>query len=90
MEKRRNNGSSKGPTETVDALLGHLTVHEDGKEEFIWVDKVRAKKAKWLAIGRVQTSGSFSPSAMFADMRSAWNPTKHVISRRIEEILFTV
>lgn len=33
---------------------------------------------------RVHTSKGFSPSAMYADMRSAWNPAEQVCWRLIE------
>jgi hypothetical protein len=47
-------------------------------------------KAKWLAIAKVHTNRGFSPSALFADMRSAWNPAQEVAWRKIEDNLFTI
>jgi hypothetical protein len=79
--------------ENVDDLLERLHLEEDEVEDFVWEDEVSESevKAKWLAIVRVHTSKlGFSQSALFSDMRSAWNPAKEVIWRRIEQNLFTV
>ena len=45
--------------------------------------------AKWLAIARVHTPKTFSLSALYGDMRAAWNAAKTVSWRRINENLFT-
>lgn len=39
---------------------------------------------------QVHTTWRFSPTALYSDMRSAWNPAMKVVWRRIEENLFTV
>ncbi|KAK1628838.1 hypothetical protein QYE76_003153 [Lolium multiflorum] len=79
--------------ENVDDLLGRLHLEDDEVEDFVWEDEVPDSevKAKWLAIARVHTSKlGFSQSALFSDMRSAWNPAKEVTWRRIEQNLFTI
>ena len=43
---------------------------------------------KWLAIVRVHTPKTFSPNALYGDMRAAWNPAKPVAWRKIRENLF--
>jgi hypothetical protein len=88
--------SSKGgrgkEEEDVDELLRRLDLHEDDGDDFVWEEDVARKdvQAKWLAIARVLTNKGFSPSALYADMRSAWNPAKDVRWRQIEDNLFTV
>lgn len=78
--------------EEVEELLGRLELHEDDGEEFVWEEEEDLPKtqAKWLAIARVHTDKSFSPSALYADMRSAWNPAREVRWRLIDTNLFTV
>jgi hypothetical protein len=68
--------------EDVEGLLSRLNLHGDETEDFVWEDEGEEKEiaAKWLAIARVHTSKlGFSQSALFADMRSAWNPAKDVV-----------
>ena len=43
-----------------------------------------------LALARVHTNKSFSPSAFYKEMRAAWNPAKEPRWRKIEDNLFTV
>jgi hypothetical protein len=79
--------------EDVEDLLGGLNLHGDETEDFIWEDEAEEKEiaVKWLAIARVHTSKlGFSQSALFADMRSAWNPAKEVVWRRLDDNLFTI
>jgi hypothetical protein len=79
--------------EDVEDLLGRLNLHGDETEDFIWEDEAEEKEiaAKWLAIAREPTSKlGFSQSALFADMRSAWNPAKEVVWRRLDDNLFTI
>ncbi|KAK1684139.1 hypothetical protein QYE76_044987 [Lolium multiflorum] len=89
-------GSSKGgrgkEDEDVDSLLRRLALHEDEGDDFVWEEEAgrREIQAKWLAIARVHTDKGFSPSALYADMRSAWNPAKDVRWRQLEDSLFTV
>jgi hypothetical protein len=65
----------------VDELLGRLNLHEEDEEGFVWEDEAPDPhvKAKWLAVAKVHTTRGFSPSALYADMRSSWNPAKEVI-----------
>ena len=92
MEKGQGSGSVKAPPEPVEALLGRLTLVEEADEEFVWKDEVtdHPEKAKWLAIAKVHTTRGFSSGALFADMRSAWNPAREVRWRRVDDNLFTV
>jgi hypothetical protein len=81
---------SKG--DDVGDLLNRLNLDEEEDSGFVWEDEIKEPQAtaKWLAIAKVHTTRGFSPSALFADMRSAWNPAKDVSWRRVEENLFTV
>jgi hypothetical protein len=76
----------------VEDLLGRLNLEEEEDAGFVWEDEVNEpdEKAKWLAIAKVHTNRGFSPSALFADMRSAWNSAQDVTWRKIEDNLFTI
>jgi hypothetical protein len=91
--KDEASGSGVGKGEDVDALLGGLHLHEDEIDDFIWEEEAGESKirAKWLAITRVHTAKlRFSQSALFADMRAAWNPVKEVVWWRVDDNLFTI
>jgi hypothetical protein len=81
-----------GSGSSVEDLLGRLNLEEEEDAGFVWEDEVKEPdvKAKWLAIAKVHTNRGFSPSALFADMRSAWNPAQDVTWRKIEDNLFTI
>ncbi|KAM0834699.1 hypothetical protein ACQ4PT_063428 [Festuca glaucescens] len=76
----------------VEELLGRLNLDEEEDAGFVWEEEVKdhEAKVKWLAIAKVHTERGFSPSALYADMRSAWNPAKEVAWRKIEDNLFTI
>lgn len=79
--------SSRAEKERVEDLLERLTLHEEEDGEFVWEEEVHEPMAatKWLAISDVHTTRGFSPTAFYSDMRSAWNPTKEVVWRRIDD-----
>ncbi|KAK1652507.1 hypothetical protein QYE76_070312 [Lolium multiflorum] len=92
-DEGESSGSSGRKKEEVEDLLGRLHLHEDEIEDFVWEEEADEPnfKAKWLAIARVHTSKiGFSQSALFADMRSSWNPAKEVTWRRVDANLFTI
>jgi hypothetical protein len=91
MEEKGESSNHGGKSE-FEELLGRLNLHEEEAEEFVWEEEAPdpEAKAKWLAIAKVHTSRGFSPSALYADMRSAWNPAKEVAWRKIDDNLFTV
>ncbi|KAK1670376.1 hypothetical protein QYE76_058535 [Lolium multiflorum] len=96
-EKKDDEGessvSSGEKKEEVEELLGRLHLQEDEIEDFVWEEEADEPdfKAKWLAIASVHTSKlGFSQSALFADMRSSWNPAKEVTWRRVDANLFTI
>ncbi|KAK1664108.1 hypothetical protein QYE76_052267 [Lolium multiflorum] len=93
MEKGGSSRGGKGKEEEdVDALLRRLQLREDDGDDFVWEEEAGSEevKAKWLAIARVHTDKGFSPSALYAEMRSAWNLAKEVRWRMLEDNLFTV
>uniref|UniRef100_A0ACD5WYL8 Uncharacterized protein n=1 Tax=Avena sativa TaxID=4498 RepID=A0ACD5WYL8_AVESA len=93
METGGSSRNARGKEEEdVDSLLQRLALHEDDGDDFVWEEEVDRMdvQAKWLAIARVHTDKGFNPSALYADMRSAWNPAKEVRWRQIEDNLFTV
>ena len=76
--------------ETTEDLLARLTLQEEEEDDFVWEEELPdlMEAAKWLAIARVHTPKTFSPNALYGDMRAAWNPTKMVVWRKIRENLF--
>ena len=64
--------------EAAEDLLARLTLQEEEEDEFIWEEELpdMAEPARWLAIARVHTPKTFSPNALYNDMRAAWNPAK--------------
>jgi hypothetical protein len=74
----------------VDDLLGRLNLHEEDEEGFVWEDEAPDPhvKAKWLAVAKVHTTRGFSPSAMYADMRSTWNPARGNLEKTRRELVF--
>jgi hypothetical protein len=87
-----SSSSVLGGKEDVDKLLERLNLHEEADDGFVWEDEAPdpQMKAKWLAVAKVHTDRGFSPSALYANMRSAWNPMKEVVWRMLEDNLFSV
>src|SRR4051812_4018131 len=85
-------GNGRSGSDQLDQLLNRLNLQDEDDGGFVWEDDIADPPVavKWLAMARVLTERSFSQSALFADMRSAWNPAKSVIWRRVEDNLFTV
>ena len=81
----------KREKESAEELLARLTLQEEEEDDFIWEEELpdMLEPAKWLAIVRVHTLKSFSPNALYNDMRAAWNPAKSVTWRKIKANLFT-
>lgn len=90
-DARGGRGSRKGK-EPVEELLSRLDLQEDEEDNFVWEEECKDEQieAKWLAIAKVHTDKSFSPSALYSDMRSAWNPARAVCWRKVDDNLFTV
>ena len=72
-------GSRKGK-EPVEELLSRLDLQEEEEDKFVWEEEFKDEPvaAKWLAIAKVHTNKSFSPPALYSDMRAAWNPARTV------------
>lgn len=84
--------SSLSKKEHIEDLLGRLNLQEEEEESFVWEEEIveLPEVAKWLAIMQVHTTRGFSPTALYSDIRSAWNPAKEVIWRNIDDNLFTI
>ena len=67
--------------ETTEELLARLNLQEEEDDDFVWEEELPdlGAPAKWLAIARVHTTRTFSPNALYGDMRAAWNPAKMVV-----------
>ena len=91
MEDEVPGSQRKGTKESTKDLLARLNLQEKEDDDFVWEEELPDLRsaAKWLAIARVHTPKTFSPSALYGDMRAAWNPAKTVSWRRINENLFT-
>ena len=85
-------GTNQTRPEDVGDLLKRLDLEDEGEADYVWEEEAEAPdiQSKWLAIAKVHTNKGFSPSALYAEMRSAWNPAKQVRWRRIEDNLFTI
>ncbi|KAI5006835.1 hypothetical protein ZWY2020_040798 [Hordeum vulgare] len=81
----------RGPRESVDDLPARMNLQEEEDDDFVWEEELPdlTVAAKWLAIARVHTPKIFSTSALYGDMRAAWNPARHVVWRKINGNLFT-
>ncbi|KAE8772793.1 reverse transcriptase [Hordeum vulgare] len=89
---QENLGRQDGDIGLSRKLLERLTLQEDEADDLIWEEELDAEeiKSKWLALGRLLTTKTYSHSALIADMRAAWNPTLKVTWRRIDANLFSI
>jgi hypothetical protein len=65
---------SKGSN--LDDMFSHLELNEDELDDVvIGIEEAKEYKqaARWLAIGKVHTSRSFSAEALFEKMKAIWN-----------------
>ncbi|KAM0892958.1 hypothetical protein ACQ4PT_025431 [Festuca glaucescens] len=72
-------------------MFSHLELNEDELDDVvIGVDDAREyqQAARWLAIGKVHTSRSFSAEALFEKMKAVWNLSHDPIFREAGENLF--
>ena len=92
MASQEEAGGSRPRKEPIEDLLKRLELQEEEEDNFVWEEEFQENQvaAKWLAIAKVHTDKGFSPSALYSDMRSAWNPVREPRWRRIEDNLFTV
>jgi hypothetical protein len=84
-------GSSTGKEAEIEDMFVNLDLREDELDGgVIDVDLVKEyqKEARWLAIGKVHTSRSFSADALFAKMKAMWNLSREPICREAGENLF--
>ncbi|KAM0910599.1 hypothetical protein ACQ4PT_014043 [Festuca glaucescens] len=75
----------------IDDLLNNLDLRDDELDDVvIRVDEVKEfqKEARWMAIGKVHTTRSFSVEALFGKMKAIWNLSRDPIRREAGENLF--
>ncbi|KAE8787805.1 hypothetical protein D1007_38276 [Hordeum vulgare] len=89
---QENMGRQDGDFGLASKLLEKLTLQEDEADDLIWEEELDAEdiKPKWLALGRLLTTKTYSHSALIAEMRAAWNPAMKVTWRRIDANMFSV
>ncbi|XP_051211719.1 uncharacterized protein At4g02000-like [Lolium perenne] len=84
-------GRSGGKEGEIDDMLSHLELNDEELDDVV-VDVEAAKEyrktARWLAIGKVQTSRSFSSEALFEKMKSVWSLAKDPVCREVGDNLF--
>uniref|UniRef100_A0ACD5ZLU7 Uncharacterized protein n=1 Tax=Avena sativa TaxID=4498 RepID=A0ACD5ZLU7_AVESA len=83
--------ASSNPEEKIDDLFSHLELNEDELDDVvIGVDDAREyqQAARWLAIGKVHTTRSFSADAFFEKMKVIWNLSREPTFREAGENLF--
>ncbi|KAE8784602.1 reverse transcriptase [Hordeum vulgare] len=88
-------GSGSGSQRQEDdtgKLLERLHLEDDEADDLVWEEELDVDeiKPKWLALGRLLMTKSFSQSALIADMKAAWNPAQVVVWRRINANLFSI
>ena len=84
-------GPSRGEETDIDDLLDHLELNDDELDDVvIGVEKTKEyqQDARWLAIGKVLTTRSFSAEVLFEKMRSVWNLARDPSFREAGENLF--
>lgn len=75
----------------IDDLLQHLDLREDELDDVvIAAEEVKEyqKASRWMAIGKVHTSRSFSAEALFGKMKAVWNLSREPICTEAGENLF--
>jgi hypothetical protein len=83
--------SSRGKDADLDDMFSHLELNEEELDDVvIGVDeaKVYQQAARWLAIGKVHTSRTFSTDALVEKMKVVWNLSRDPICREVGENLF--
>ena len=77
--------------ENLDEMLQHLDLQDDELDDVV-VGAEEVKKfevdARWLAIGKVNTTRIFSSSAMFETLKSIWGVAHVPKYREAGENLF--
>jgi hypothetical protein len=94
MASSSDAGARSATTETernLDDLLNNLDLGDDELDDVvIGADEVKEfhKEARWMAIGKVHMSRSFSVEALFGKMKAIWNLSREPIGREAGENLF--
>lgn len=91
-ETGTGSGSGDRRSEEAAKLLDRLNLQDEEVDDLVWEEEIDVEeiKPKWLALGRLLTTKSFSQSALIADMKAAWNSAQQVVWRRIDGNLFSI
>ncbi|KAM0915511.1 hypothetical protein ACQ4PT_010780 [Festuca glaucescens] len=76
----------------ISDIFSHLELNDDELNDVVIepeVAKEYKKTARWLAIGKVMTSRSFSAEALFEKMNSVWNLARDLVCCEAGEKLCT-
>ncbi|CAM0946611.1 unnamed protein product [Alopecurus aequalis] len=86
-----SSGTAGGKEDEIDDMFSHLELNDDELDDVV-IGAAAAeeyqKEARWLAIGKVLTTRSFSAEALFEKMKSIWNLARDPICREVGENLF--
>lgn len=90
-QKKEDEERGKSPDQIGD-LLERLELRDEETDEIILEEDVQELRAdsKWMAIGSVYSSKSFSHAALFSQMRYAWSLAKEVRFKALGENLFVL
>ncbi|KAM0838028.1 hypothetical protein ACQ4PT_061254 [Festuca glaucescens] len=83
--------STGGKEEDLDDMFSHLELNEDELDDvIIGIDDAKEfqQAARWLAIGKVHTTRSFSAEALFENMKVVWNLSRDPTFREAGKNLF--
>ncbi|KAM0874240.1 hypothetical protein ACQ4PT_037549 [Festuca glaucescens] len=86
-----SSGIGAGEDDGIDDMLKHLELHEDELDDVVLGETAVAefrKEARWLAIGKVLTTKSFSVEAFFEKMKAVWNLSREPGCREAGKNMF--
>uniref|UniRef100_A0ACD5WYQ2 Uncharacterized protein n=1 Tax=Avena sativa TaxID=4498 RepID=A0ACD5WYQ2_AVESA len=84
-------GSGQRENEEIEDVFKHLQLNEDELDDVVLgAEEIKEykKEARWLAIGKVLTTRSFSATALFEKMKSVWALSRDPDCREAGENLF--
>jgi hypothetical protein len=86
-----SSGTGAGEDGGIDDMLMHLELCDDELDDVVLGKTAVAefrKEARWLAIGKVLTTKSFSAEALFEKMKAIWNLSREPGCREAGENLY--
>lgn len=88
----KNTNRENASTDKIDALFQRLVLRDEETTNIVLEEDVNELRAesKWMAIGKLYTTKSFSHGALFNQMRQAWSLAKEVKFQALGENLFAI